>query len=426
MSNLDKIAEEFFNKIRSRFSKVKIGDENGAVTNDPSNARFFDFDFGSGGKLMGRVNVKIENGKLIMIYNDLLLKDASEDAKKDWFDFLKEVRLFARSNLMTFDTRDITKSNLDVRDYKYLANNKVNESCGSRKKHIKTERIGEATIVMNHRKTADDKFAIESIFIESPSGERFKYSSKHLGGARAMARHVSCGGTAYDDIGKHISGLSEELANLRKFKRHTQKNVNEAMTSISEKITERIVDIQREVANIQRQKGYEKFAESFTPYSLDEVPKYIEEEWVNALTIRQFNEELRAVFPYVYKLVAEKSTLQYDDIVDICPKCGNKDCKCKKLDKQENSVKLRSVSKESPSQKDISSPRKEILPREVVEYIEGFYDRETRSFPRGEEGVKLAVEKKFGKTAGKFASHVVERLIVNNDIERIKKLAGNS
>lgn len=417
MSNLDKIAEEFFNKIRSRFSKVKLGDENGAVTTDPEKARFFDFDFTHSGEVKGRVNVKIENGKLIMIYNDLLLKDASEDTKQAWFDFLKEVRLFARSNLLTFDTRDITKSNLDVRDYKYLAN-RVNESKLNKNCNIKTEKVGDAMLVITQRKNIDESVAVESIFIESPSGERFKYPSKHLSGARAMARHVSCGGNAYDNVGKHISGLSEELQKLRKFKRHTQKHVNESLAGLSEKISERIVDIQREVANIQKQRGYEQFVGQFTPTQISEVPKYIEEEWVNALTVRQFNEELRSVFPYVYKLVAEKSSLNYDDVVSMCPKCGNKDCTCNVVDKDKNTVTLDKVKQETPPKK--------VLPEEVVEYIEGFYDRETQSFPRGEEGVKIAVEKKFGKTAGQFASHVVERLSKNDELDRIKKLAGNS
>ena len=415
MSNLDKVANEFFNKIRSRFSKVKLGDENGAVTTDPENARFFDFDFTVVGDAKGRINVKIDNDKLIMIYNNLLLKNASEDAKKTWFDFLKEIRLFARSNLLTFDARDITKSNLDVRDYKFLAK-KVNES-KTRGKNAKYEKIGEATLVVTHQMSARAPTKIESIFIESPSGERFKYPSKHLSGARAMARHVSCGGNAYDDVGKYISGLSEELQKLRKFKRHTRRHVNESLAGLSEKISERIVDIQREVANIQKQRGYEQFVERFEPTQFSEVPKYIEEEWVDALTVRQFNEELRSVFPYVYKLMYEKNALQYDDVVSMCPRCGKKNCSCN-VDNDSKAAKLAKVKQEAPPKK--------VLPEEVVEYIEGFYDRETKSFPRGEEGVKIAVEKKFGKTAGQFASHVVERLSNNDDLARIKKLAGNS
>ena len=34
---------------------------------------------------------------------------------------------------------------------------------------------------------------------------------KHINGARAMARHVAEGGNPYDDFGKHIIVLSEEL-----------------------------------------------------------------------------------------------------------------------------------------------------------------------------------------------------------------------
>ena len=42
------------------------------------------------------------------------------------------------------------------------------------------------------------------------------------------------------------------------------------------------------------------------------------------------------------------------------------------------------------------------------------YDRQTGTFPRGEEGVKIAVEKKFGEQAGRFAHYVVEKLSAKN------------
>ena len=44
MKNLDVISEELFNKIRGRFQNVTIGDAEGQITNEPSQARFFDFD----------------------------------------------------------------------------------------------------------------------------------------------------------------------------------------------------------------------------------------------------------------------------------------------------------------------------------------------------------------------------------------------
>jgi len=45
MRSIDNIAEELFDKIRSRVANIKLGDENGAVTTNPTQARFFEFNF---------------------------------------------------------------------------------------------------------------------------------------------------------------------------------------------------------------------------------------------------------------------------------------------------------------------------------------------------------------------------------------------
>ena len=83
--------------------------------------------------------------------------------------------------------------------------------------------IGTARVALKHSKAVNTELAsgrtqhVESIYIESSEGERFKYPFKHLNGARAMARHVAEGGKVYDDFGKHITGLSEELYKLIKY-----------------------------------------------------------------------------------------------------------------------------------------------------------------------------------------------------------------
>ena len=45
MKNIEKIAEELFNKIRSRFEGVRIGDAETKDTKDPAQARFFNFNY---------------------------------------------------------------------------------------------------------------------------------------------------------------------------------------------------------------------------------------------------------------------------------------------------------------------------------------------------------------------------------------------
>ena len=45
MKETEKVAEELFDKIRSRFEDVSIGDESAKSTVVPEEARFFNFDF---------------------------------------------------------------------------------------------------------------------------------------------------------------------------------------------------------------------------------------------------------------------------------------------------------------------------------------------------------------------------------------------
>ena len=45
MQEFDKIGEDLFNKIRGRFPSITIGNEESEVINDPSQARFFDFEY---------------------------------------------------------------------------------------------------------------------------------------------------------------------------------------------------------------------------------------------------------------------------------------------------------------------------------------------------------------------------------------------
>ena len=52
---------------------------------------------------------------------------------------------------------------------------------------------------------------------------------------------------------------------------------------------------------------------------LEEVPEDVSNSWIDELTIRQFNEELKGVFPYIYRLVSEANKtkeLGPDDIIE--------------------------------------------------------------------------------------------------------------
>ena len=345
MNKFDTFASDMFNKIRGRFTDVTIGDENGKVTNIPEDARFFEFGYKAQGNELGKVSVSLdeENGVTVIVAKDLVLNQV-EAIQDDWYNFLKELRYFAKKRMLKFDVRDINKSNLDKRDYEYLAQNRPGEKTMSESKMYGNEtrsyqKIGKARIAIKHSAPINVESSnsrtskIGSIYIESPTGERFKYPYKHLAGARAMALHVNEGGHMYDDFGKYISGLSEEMSKLRKFSQYMNRSsvMAETLEGYTDIVKGRIKEVRQEIQNLQKPGYYKEASENYEVAVMEEVPTDVSDAWVDQLTIKQFNEELKDVFPYIYNLVGTNvvETMDLDDILDEGYMKGYKEYHCK-------------------------------------------------------------------------------------------------
>ena len=69
-----KTSQDLFNKIRSQFANIRIGDENGAATADPSMATFFEFEFQEDADTYGSVSISLADGENMKVfYNHLPL-----------------------------------------------------------------------------------------------------------------------------------------------------------------------------------------------------------------------------------------------------------------------------------------------------------------------------------------------------------------
>ena len=337
-TNLDKIALDLYGKIETRFSNIKMGDENAKVLSkkeDIPKARFFEFEYKENGVGLGTIAITLDedDGVVIQISGDL-----ANEKHHGAFKFIRSFRQFAKDRLLNFDVQNIGKSELDKRDYEFQAKRKEEpemqqpmqqpvqqpkpkmapKSSMMENKMYGTNRmsyqdLGDARLIVKHTQPVNPEIAagrtmhIEGIWVETAEGERFKYPFKHLNGARALAEHLKAGGNPYDNIGKHISSLSEELAQLRKFKGYVGRNeaLSEAMGDITSKVMERIEEIKKEVHSLQRPAYYAQFAESFTDREEQMIPEEIMSDWIDRLTIRTFNEELKTAFPYIFRLVDE-------------------------------------------------------------------------------------------------------------------------
>jgi hypothetical protein len=334
MKNLDLISEELFNKIRGRFPSVTIGDAQGNVTNVPKDARYFDFDYKEGDESLGKVSISLTDDAVEVMYADNFVGEQDELTQARWYDFLKELRQFSKKRLLKFDTRNINKSNLDRRDYAFLATNRGDNTMSESKmygtnKHS-YQNVDSARIVIKHTESVNPELGkartrnIGKIYIESADGERFLYPYKHLTGARAMARHVAEGGKPFDDFGTHIVGLSEEMNKLRKFKSYMGRSavMAESLSGYMDVVKERIITVRKTIESLQKPKFYAETIAAYEKPMMEDVPSDVAENWIDQLTIRQFNEELKDVFPYIYNLVSEATKakdITAEDILGEAP-----------------------------------------------------------------------------------------------------------
>ena len=103
MQKLDNISQDLFKKLRSRFPNLTIGDQAGTVTNNPEEARFFDFAYTNDGTPIGKVSVSIdENEGLVVLYSNDIVEYQDDISKKNWFNFLKQSDILQEKNKIRY------------------------------------------------------------------------------------------------------------------------------------------------------------------------------------------------------------------------------------------------------------------------------------------------------------------------------------
>lgn len=319
MKPISLISNDLFDKVRSRFSNLEMGDEKGIVTLNPRDARFFDFDFNIQGNNLGRVSVSInEPGNLKIFYGQGILDGTDPITQDIWFKFLKEMRNFAKRRMMRFDTRDITKSNLKKEDFKYLATSNKEEAMSESRmtgsKYRSYKPLENARMIVRHKKPVDGSRGsrsrhVESIFIENQLGERYKMPYNETRTANAMLRHVANGGRPYDAHGEAIVEMGMNLMQLREFKRRCLKtdSMQETAHQIVEKAFGKLESLKSQLESICKQSGYESWKSSFE--SMPKTDVLIDEatlaDYKNKFSETTFREELSQYFPLLHNIMRE-------------------------------------------------------------------------------------------------------------------------
>jgi hypothetical protein len=280
---VENVSSDLINLLKDRFDIADSVDEAGHFTDDPSEIKVFSFNFiNKKGEDKGSVVLSLlddsESANAIKIYFGQDLGNSDSDTRTEWYAFLRNIRQFAKMHLMGFDVRNINKSQITRRDIekdlKLVTEDILPMFEGSflpidgtaKTSHQKLD--GEPIkIVIKHTSKVDPEVKgsrsrrIDRIYLVNAKNERFLVPFKNLVAARAMARHIENGGTPYDNVGRDICQLVEEMVSLNKFY-HKQKKSESAskpyVSSILAAVRERYLAIKKSLSSLSSKGGYAK------------------------------------------------------------------------------------------------------------------------------------------------------------------------
>jgi hypothetical protein len=329
MRELNKISAALFDKIRARFDHVNIGDENAQRVTDPEQARFFNFDYISeSGENFGNVTVSLIDEDSIKVYFGSNITNAlDEEQETEWYRFLRGLREFARRNMLSFDVRDINRSNLDLKDIKQqsvsdatydkeelaIAESKLYGHGNNRR--VSYGDVGTHKLIIKHKDQIDPERhgargrQIEHVFVETPLGERFLLPHTNLHGARAIANHLRHEGRMDDEGAALINEMVKEMASMKHFVRSMRnRTFEDAETSgMVESAIHRYNEVKNNLKRLQGRKGHELLMNMCgQSQELDEVDvDSLRERFVKKIYDDRFNEAL----PYVYRAYKNKQKM---------------------------------------------------------------------------------------------------------------------
>ena len=322
MAQENNASQQLYDLLVTRDFDPKSLDAMGKPTVNPGEADLFSFNFKTENKEYGTVVVLVNgDNDLEVFYGDNLGKAMDSGDKGDWYDFLAAIRNLAKRHLLTFSLNNMNKLKYQMKSMADLAEGLVLEAWkGQGKNKSYNNQPGNAKVVIQHSRAigeGEQRFRnIGALFVENAQGERFKMPFKSIGGAKAMARHVSEGGNPYDSFGQHISEIVNEINTLGKFIRASRGNQfaqNQQALGIVEDAVNHYAGLKRKAKKMIGKRGYKEIFSTYDPMvvtELDETVEAVREVFVNSAVDSRIEEAL----PILAKI--KENTMREADIFE--------------------------------------------------------------------------------------------------------------
>ena len=295
---------------------------------DSSEADMFSFDWvGPTGKNYGTMVILLDqNGGMTVYFGDNLGRTMEPEDKKAWYGdpesgsrgFLEQLKNFA---IRTSKIRGgFGLENLSKLKYAIEGQAALTESFYGTKKVSYSGQPTEARLMIKHTRPiaeGDKRYRyVESLFIETVEGERFRLPFRKLAGGRAMVQHVRQGGNPYDLRGQHISETVSQLNTLSQFRRAQQGRVYEG--SAAKLVTETnqyYQQLNQNLKHMAHSRGYQKYFESWQPAEISETDMVVEDLREMFIETR-IDPRIEQALPMLARIQQESQAMKEADIFE--------------------------------------------------------------------------------------------------------------
>lgn len=264
------VSTSLYNLLITRDFSPETLDSNGKPVLDPTEAELFSFDWKTKEKNYGTVVLLITSDNELEVYfGDNLGRAMEGDDRQQWYEFLNQLKQFATSNLLTFSPQNINRLKYTMQGMAAIREGLFEGYYGTKKMSYSAQ-PKHTKLVIKHDRTlgeGDARFRyIESLFVETADGERFRVPSRNLTHGKMLARHVAEGGNPYDAFGQHITQTVAEMGTLARFVRASRnRQFDDDTQALVESAIRHYRELKAKAKRMISQRGYHEERERFDP-----------------------------------------------------------------------------------------------------------------------------------------------------------------
>ena len=314
-------ARRLFDLLVSRDFEPEMLDASGRASDDPAETEIFSFDFrAESGQDYGTVVIMLgDDGDLEVYCSDNVGRGMASEDKNDWFGFLEQLKNFATRNFMGFGIKNLNRLRYSMQGQAAIKEG-LFESWQGRRDMSWTAGANESRLMIKHKRVMGEGEArfrcVESLFIETAEGERYKLPFRNLTAGKAMLEHVRAGGRPYDVRGQHIAEMVTELAVLSRFRRANHGRLLEGDTAALVEQTNTYRErLQHNLKSLTSKTGYAKYFESWSPDQAT-AESVVIEGLKHMFVTQSIDQRIEEALPLIARIQQQENAMKETEIFE--------------------------------------------------------------------------------------------------------------